>query len=241
MTRTRTLIAAAVGGLAALLLVGSALAHPGGGLVSKVDVIARALGISAGEVEQARADGTLKALLADVSKDDLRAAYQSEATEAIDDAETAGDITAGQAASLRDRVAAERTALTRDQRSELRSLRGVVEVDVAAVYASVLGVTSAEVEAAKADGTLRELLAGANRVALAAALLDAREAAIDAAEAAGDITAEQAGLLREAGTGFGGCKGKGHHGGRGGWNKGSGWDGHDRPGKHGAKPIGDPA
>lgn len=53
-----------------------------------------------------------------------------------------------------------------------------------------------------------------NRVALAAALVDARDAAIDAAEDAGDLTAEQAELLRDAGKGLGGYKGKarGHHG-----------------------------
>ena len=72
-----------------------------------------------------------------------------------------------------------------------------------AVYASLLGKTSEEVEAAKEDGTLRDLLADVNRVALAAALVDARDAAIDAAEEAGEITAEQAALLRDAGKGFG--------------------------------------
>ena len=78
MTRTKTLIAAAVGGLAALLLVGTALAHPGGGLVGKVDVLARALGITAEEVEQAKQDGTLKDLLADVSRGDLRGAFETD-------------------------------------------------------------------------------------------------------------------------------------------------------------------
>ena len=56
---------------------------------------------------------------------------------------------------------------------------------------------------AKGDGTLRGLLADLNRVAVAAALVDARDTAIDA-EAAGDITADQAELLRETGQSFGG-------------------------------------
>ena len=236
MTRNRTLMALAAGGLAALLLAGSALAHPGGGLVDKVDVLARALGISADEVREARADGTLKARLADVSKDDLRAAHQAEAGAAIDAAEADGAVSAEQAARLRARVAADRPELTDGQRAELRRLRGVVEVDKLAVIASALGVTAAEAEAAKADGTLRDLLAGAHRVALAAAFEDARIAAIDAAEAAGDITSEQAELLRDAGKGFGGCEGKGGKG-RGGWDKSrsnGGW-------KDGIKPAGDPA
>ena len=77
MTQTRAIAALALGGLAALLVAGTALAHPGGRLVDRVDVLARALGISSGEVEQAREDGTLAGLLADVSRGDLRAATRT--------------------------------------------------------------------------------------------------------------------------------------------------------------------
>lgn len=245
MNRTKTLIAAAVGGLAALLLVGSALAHPGGGLVDRVDVLARALGITADEVEQAREDGTLKDLLADVTRDDLKTAYEEEATEVIDDASEAGDITSTQADRLKEVVSADRSDLTDDEVATLRSLRGAVTVDRTAVYASLLGITSTEVEAAKEDGTLREQLADVNRVALVAALVDARDAAIDASEEAGDITADQATLLRDAGKGFGRLKGKarGHWGkrGHGRWggdcSESGGWSGD----KKDATPVGDPA
>ena len=123
MTRTKTLIAAAVGGLAALLLVGTALAHPGGGLADKVDVLARALGITAEEVEQAKQDGALTDLLADVSRGDLREAFETEATEAIDEAVTSGDITSTQADRLKEVVTADRSDLTDSDLETLKSLR----------------------------------------------------------------------------------------------------------------------
>ncbi len=225
MTRMKA-TAMALGALAALLLVGSALAHPGRGLVDRVDVIARALGITADEVEQARSDGTLRDLLADVSKEAMQAAYEEEATSAVDGAVTAGDITAAQADRLRGMIEADRALLTDDERAELRSLRGTVTVDVASVYASLLGITTEEVGAAKADGTLRDQIAGVGRVALAAALMDAREAAIAAAEEAGDVTAEQAQLLRDAGRGGGVGIGRSGHG----VGSGKGWGGRGRHG-----------
>lgn len=240
MTRTKTLIAAATGGLAALLLVGAALAHPGGGLVDKVDVLARALGITADEVEQAKEDGTLKDLLADVSKDDLQTAYETEATEAIDGASTDGDITSTQAERLKEVVTADLSERTDTGIETLKSLHGAIEVDRVAVLASVLGITSAEVEAANEDGTLRDLLADVNRVALVAAFVDARDTAIDAAEEAGDISAEQAELPRDSGTGFGGHRGKGrgHHGRSGnGCDKSGDWSGD----KKDSISVGDPA
>lgn len=101
MTRTRAMAAVALGGLAALLVAGTALAHPGGRLADRVDVLARALGITSGQVEQAREDGTLAGLLADVSRSDLRAAYEHEATEAVAAAAAAGDITPAQATGSR--------------------------------------------------------------------------------------------------------------------------------------------
>lgn len=248
MTRTKKTVAIAVGGLAALLLVGSALAHPRGGLVDRVDVLARALGITAEEVEQAKEDGALRDLLADVTRDDLRTAYVDEATEAIDDASDDGEITSTQADRLKEVVSADRGELTDDERATLKGLRGTVTVDLAAVYASLLGITSAEVEAAKADGTLRDKLAAVNRVALVAALVDARDAAIDAADAAedaGDITAEQAVLLRDAGSGFGGFKdrGRGHWGKRGfgRWGGDCGESGEWSRDKKDATAVGDPA
>ncbi len=226
MRRTKTILATLAGGAAALLLIGSAMAHPGG-IVDRVDVLAEALGISAEEVETAKDDGTLKDLLDDVSRDDLKDAYESVAGEAIDAASAGGEITSEQAERLEELVSADRDVLDESDRETLKSLRGVIEVDVIAVYASLLGKTSEEVEAAKEDGTLRDLLAGVNRVALAAALVDARDAAIDAAEEAGDITAEQATLLRDAGKGFGRGHKRGWHGRRGCGDGDGGSRGHD--------------
>ena len=234
MRRTKIILAALAGGAAALLLIGSAMAHPRG-IVDRVDVLAEALGITAEEVETARDDGTLKDLLDDVSRDDLKEAYETVAGEAIDAASEAGEITSEQAERLEEIVSADRGELDDGDRETLRSLRGAIEVDVIAVYASLLGKTSEEVEAAKEAGTLRDLLAGVNRVALAAVLVDARDAAIDAAEEAGEITAEQATLLRDAGKGFGRGHKRGWHGRRGGHGcdgDGSrGHDGYDRGGK----------
>ena len=124
-------------------------------------------------------------------------------------------------------------------------MRGAIEVDRIAILASLLGKTSEEVETAKADGTLRDLLADVNRAALAAALVDARDAAIDAAEEAGDITAGQAELLRDTGAGFGGFggfRGRGHGGKRGHGQFGGGCDkSGDWPGdKKDRTPVGDP-
>ena len=67
-----------------------------------------------------------------------------------------------------------------------------------------------------------------NRVAFAAALVDAWDAAIDAAEEAGEVTAEQAALLRDAGKGVGRGHKRGWHGKRGCDRDGSrGHDGYD--------------
>ena len=238
MRRTKIILATLAGGAAALLLVGSAMAHPGG-IVDRVDVLAEALGITAEEIETAKDDGTLKDLLADVSKDDLKTAYETAAGEAIDTASESGDITATQADRLKEVVTADRSELDDSDIETLKSLRGVIEVDAIAVYASLLDMTSEEVEAAKDDGTLRDLLAGVNRVALAAALVDARDAAIDQAEEDGEITEAQAELLQDAGAKFGrGHKARGHDGSRGhGGRRGHGCDNSNGGGKKDATDI----
>ena len=213
MSQKRTVIALVVGSLAAVLLVGTVMAHPGGGFVDRVDVLARALGITGDEVEQAKEDGTLGDLLDDLTRGDLVEAYEATAIETIDEASDDGRITSEQAESLKDRVSGAFPAFDRSTFEELRSLRGLVKVDVKAVYASVLGITTEALNQAIEDGTLREQLEEIDRVALAAALLDAWHAAIDEALADGDITAEQAELLRQSGKGFGhGHRGFGHHG-----------------------------
>ena len=85
--RTKALTAAVLGGAAALLLAGVAWAHPGGGLADPAEVLARALGVTAAEVEQAKEDGTLKAMLDGVDRVVLAAAYadaRDAAFEALD-------------------------------------------------------------------------------------------------------------------------------------------------------------
>ncbi|MYE47483.1 MAG: hypothetical protein F4X25_12225 [Chloroflexi bacterium] len=222
--RTKTAIAALAGGAAALLLVGSVMAHPGFRIVDRVDVLAEALGISAEDVETAKEDGTLRDLLDDVTRDDLKDAYETVAGEAIDAASEAGEITSEQAERLEELVSAGREELDESDREALKGARGVVEVDVIAVYASLLGKTSEEVEAAKEDGTLRDLLADVNRVALAAALVDARDAAIDQAVEDGEISEAQAELLRDGYGAYGRGHKRGWHGKRGG-HDGRGWRG----------------
>ena len=109
-----------VGGLAALLIVGTALAHPGGGIVDRVEVLAEALGITTADVETAKEDGTLKDLLADVTKDDLQTAYETAATAAIDTASADGEITSTQADRLTEAVTADRSDLTDSLRATTR-------------------------------------------------------------------------------------------------------------------------
>ena len=92
MPRSRTL-ALIAGGLAALAITGVAMAHPGFGIVDRVDVLARALGISSNEVEQAKEDGTLRDLVGDLTLNQLADAYDAELGDAIDQALADGLIT----------------------------------------------------------------------------------------------------------------------------------------------------
>jgi hypothetical protein len=230
MPRSRTL-ALMVGGLAALAITGVAMAHPGLGLVDRVDVLARALGVSPDEVEQARDDGTLRDLVGDLTLNDLTEAYALETDEAIDQALADGSITPEQAERLSELSADQPfgrfhgrlggfEGFDREAFSDLRTAAMAVEVDRLAVYAGVLGMTTAEVEAAIEDGSLREVHSKVEPVDIGA-LVDARDAAIEAALAAGDITAEQAELLRETslngrgGRFHGGFRGRGGFGGFG--------------------------
>ena len=210
------------------------MAHPRVRLVDRVDVFARVLGISSNEVEQATDDGTLRDLLADVTIGELGEAYEEASNEAIEAAVAAGTIDPDQAERLRELAPGAapfgRFGFDRADFEQLRELRGVVEVDVNAVYAAVLGLTAQELDQARADGSLRDLLADADRVALAAALVDATDAAIDEALAAGEISAEQAELLRDSGLGFG-------RGGFGGFKRGFGGHGSGSHGRPSAAPL----
>ena len=216
--RTRTWIAALLGGAAALLIAAAASAH-GPGLAGRTEVLAQALGVGADEVEQARADGALRAMLDGVTLGELAQARTDASNAAIDAALAGGSITQAQADRLRELAAdgagrGRPGGFDRAAKEELRGLRGLVRIDAAAVTADALGLSAGEYAAARADGSLRERIA-AGRVAVAAALVDARDAAVGAALADGSITEEQAELLRDAGHAIGG--GCGH-----GWSRSGG-------------------
>lgn len=222
--RTRTWIAALLGGAAALLIAAAASAH-GPGLAGRTEVLAQALGVGADEVEQARADGSLRAMLAGVTLGELAQARTDASNAAIDAALAGGSITQAQADRLRELAADDGGrpgGFDRAAKEELRGLRGAVRIDRAAVLADALGLGADEYEAARADGSLRERIAAA-RVAVAAALVDARDAAIDTALADGSITEAQAELLRGAGHAIGGGCGHGRGGGHG--RSGGSWRG----------------
>jgi hypothetical protein len=224
MPRSRTL-ALIAGGIAALAITGVAMAHPGG-IVDRVDVLARALGISSEEVEQAKEDGTLRELVGDLTLNELADAYDAELGDAIDQALADGVITPEQAERLGELDLGGRgfglfggPGFGEFDRADLDGLRGAsieIRIDLSAIYADLLGMTEDEFDAAREDGSLRDLIADLDPVAVQAAIVDARDAQIDEALAAGDITQEQADLLRETMIGgFGGPGGFGHFGGHG--------------------------
>jgi hypothetical protein len=142
-------------------------------------------------------------------------------------------VTVEELQAAREQAQAERLAqavadgtLTQEQVDSMQAMRAVKEyIDKDAILADVLGLTVEELEAAHADGTLRELLSDINidPTAMQEQMQAATEAAVAEALAAGDITAEQAELISEQianGAGmmdkFGGQHGPGDFGGRGG-------------------------
>lgn len=106
-----------------------------------------------------------------------------------------------------------------DRMQSQRALKGYMDIDPEQIMADVLGKTVEELQAAREDGTLRELLKDLDRDAMREAMEAARDSAIEAALEAGAITADQAELLSEEGPGFGmpdRFHGKGRRGGHGG-------------------------
>lgn len=127
-----------------------------------------------------------------ISEQALDAAKEEAAAAALADAVASGDLSQEEADLI-------------NARQEVRKY-----MDKDAVVADLLGMTTAEVEAARAEGqSIRELLEanGVEHEALHEAREAAREAAIDAALADGVITEAQAEALRDgegpAGRGFG--------------------------------------
>ena len=140
-------------------------------------------------------------------------------------------ITVEELQAAREKVQAERLAqavadgyLTQEQVGSMQAMQAVREyIDKDAILADVLGVTVEEIEAAHADGTLRELLSGLDPAVMQEQSQAAAEAAVQQALADGVITQAQADLIAEQLTNSTGMMGKfgGHHG-RGGFDGGHG-------------------
>ncbi len=171
----------------------------------RAEVVADVLGISAEEVTAAKEDGTHMSELAEangVSADAVSDAIYAASSSKVDEMVASGDLTAEQGEQILARL-------------ELRQLaRQVIDKDeLKQVAASTLGVSVEELEAAKEDGTMEELLesSGVRADELAEAVTAARDEMIDDAVTSGDLTAEQAEQLK-ARTGKhkgAGCEGRG--------------------------------
>ncbi len=137
-------------------------------------------------------------------------------------------ITVEELQAARDQVAADRLAqavedgtLTQEQVDSMQAMQAVRQyIDHEAIMARVFGVTVEELEAAREDGTMRDLLSAVefDPTAIQEQMQAATEAAIAEALAAGDITAEQAQLISEQLAEGAGMMGK--FGGKGGFRGG---------------------
>jgi len=245
MPRTRTW-AAIIGGIVALAITGVAWAHPGG-LVDRADVLARALGITSDEVEQAREDGTLRTLVGDLTLNQLSEAYGAELDAIIAQALADGTITAEQAERLNELDLGDGAlgafggrfgTLEEFDREDLDGLHSAsirIRIDLRGIYAGLLGMTAEQFDAAAEDGTVRDLMDALDPVAVQAAIVEARDAQIDEALAAGDITADQAETLWNSTFGtFGGFGGRGGFRGGPGFGHGPDFGGFGRFGPHAA-------
>ncbi len=170
----------------------------------KAQVIADTLGITVEELQAAKEAGTSLEELAAANGTTVEAienALYNAQVAKINEAVANGDITQEQADAMIERMDL-----------HLLSEQIFSKDDAKAAVAAALGITVDEYDAAKEDGTLRDLIADSG-IDVRATVEEARNAAIDTALANGEITAEQAEALREMSIG----KGKhGRGGGRGG-------------------------
>ena len=127
-----------------------------------------------------------------VSLDEVEAAIYEAKVAAIDEALAAGEITADQAEAIIARLDLAQIARDIFDRDEMQ-----------AIVADILGVTVEELEAARADGTARELFQNADHEAIRAALEAYRVEQVQAALDGGLITQEQADQLLEGPFRFG--------------------------------------
>ena len=179
-------------------------------------VVAEALGMTVAELDAAHDAGLTLAEIAEqqgVSLDEVEAAIYAAKVAAIDEAVAAGEITADQADAIIARLDLAQIARDIFDRDEMQ-----------AIVADVLGVTVEELEAARANGTARELFQNADHDAIRAALEAYRAEKVQEALDAGLITQEQADQLlagpfrfgvRGPGMGPGGHRPGGHGDGAG--------------------------
>ena len=175
--------------------------------------VADVLGITVEELEAAREAGQNLSEIAEaqgVSLDDVEAAIYDAKLISINDAVVAGDITEEQAAEIIARLELSQIARDIFDRDEMK-----------AIVADVLGVSVEELEAAREDGTARELFEDADREAIEAALEVYRAEQIQDALDQGLITQEQADELSEGNFGRRG-HGRGGRGGNGNGPRGGG-------------------
>jgi len=174
---------------------------------ARVESAADLLGLTVAELEEAREAGTsLEELLenagltADEFKDGIESARETAVQEAID----TGLITQEQADAFAERA----------ENENGRGRRG--SGGNAEIVADILGVDAAELEAARENGTLDELISDAGfadeeafREAVGEARQEAREARVEEALENGDITEEQAeNILNGEGRGERGQRGE---------------------------------
>ncbi len=134
--------------------------------------------------------------------------------------------------AARDQLQAERLAqavedgyLTQEEADNMQAMHALkAYIDREVILAEALGLTVEEVEAARADGSLADILSNITPADLQAQMQAAMETAVDAAVADGVITQEQAGLALQQLADGAGRMGKfgGHPGPRGGFR---GFDG----------------
>ena len=154
-------------------------------------------------------------------------------------------VTVEELQAAREQAQAERLAqavedgtLTQEQVDNMQAMQAVKEyIDREAILADVLGLTIEEIEAAREEGTLRDLFSGLDLdpTVMQEQMQAATEAAVQQAFADGAITQAQAELIAEQLANSAGMMGKfGGHGGPGGLDGGRGGFGGAQPDADGA-------